>query len=225
MSLNASFRAVENREFRTLLLMLNPSLEIPKRSKIRLMIDDQFSEVHRELKNDLRGENKISLALDTWTSPNKLSFIAITAYVVNARWEYQEHLLGFEHISGAHDGENLAAITMRVLQSFEIEHRLFAITADNASNNNTLRRQLARRLQREYQLPWDASRHTVPCLAHVIQLVVREIIEYLNIDAPNDTEVGSWDDQQLHGSNRSSRLDNTIHKVRLSGVTFEGNIY
>ena len=194
--------------------MLNHLVEIPKRSKIRLIIDEQYLQVKKSLADDLRGDNKVSLALDTWTSPNKLSFLAITAYVVNSEWEYQEHLIGFEHISGAHDGENLAQITMKVLQDFQIEDRLFAITADNASNNGTLQKDLARRLQRECRLSWDASRHTVPCLAHVVQLVVKEMIEYLKIEAPHDRPETRWEPTIPNPSRRAPRLGDTIQKVR-----------
>ena len=178
-----------------------------------MVVDDQYLSVKHDLMRDLQGENKVSLALDTWTSPNNLAFLAITAYVIDSQWEYHEHLIGFEHIQGAHDGEKLAGITMKVLQDFKLEDRLLAITADNASNNGTLRKDLARRLQREYRLRWDATRHTIPCMAHVIQLVVKEIIGHLNIDAPNDIPVNTWDEKQFDKPAAQARLGNTIKKV------------
>ena len=186
------------------------------------MVEEQFTQVQRKIEHELEGKNKVSLALDTWTSQNKLSFIAITAYVVNEQWEYQEHLLGFEHIAGAHTGENLAKITMQVLRRYHIEHRLFAITADNASNNRTLRRELARKLQQECRLPWDAARHTVPCLTHVVQLVVKEMIQHMEIEPSSDTPDHTWEGPEVSAGARAS-LQITIQKESLGGVTQRGN--
>jgi hypothetical protein len=139
--------------------------------------------------------------------------MAITAYIITTDWRYQEHLIGFEHVSGAHDGENLADITFKVIQDFNITDRLFAITADNASNNQTLRKGLAKRLQRKSHVIWDASTHTVPCLAHVVQLVVKEMVHSLKIDTPHDKPTMTWDRIDPSLVDRTPNLSTAIHKV------------
>ena len=53
---------------------------------------------------------KISLALDCWTSPNNLSFMAVTGYYIDQDQKYKEALLGFEPLTGAHTGKHLVTV-------------------------------------------------------------------------------------------------------------------
>lgn len=191
---------------------------------MRDMIRERYKSATVELWQTLRGSNKVSIALDTWTSPNKLAFLSITAYIVNEKWEFQEHLIGFEHLSGAHTGENMAKVVMGVLKEYEIHGRLFAITADNASNNNTLRSHLTTLLRRENGPQWEMSPIKVPCLAHVIQLVVQEIVRHLKIDAPSETLSTNLDSTQLQDINTASHVGATIKKVGWREVTISSNI-
>ena len=71
--------------------------------------------------NDLGPRTKVSIALDAWSSPNHLTFLAMTAYYINTSWEYKEILLAFEPLEGCHSGKNLAAVVMDVLKEFELE--------------------------------------------------------------------------------------------------------
>ena len=50
----------------------------------------------------------ISFTLDTWTSPNALSFLGITGHWVDSNWNMMETLVDFHKLSGPHTGENLA---------------------------------------------------------------------------------------------------------------------
>ena len=80
----------------------------------------------------------MSLALDCWSSPNNLAFLAITAHLVTNKWEYKEILIGFKHVSGSHTGQRLVEIVLRILEEYQIQDQLFAITTNNASNNKIL---------------------------------------------------------------------------------------
>jgi len=63
----------------------------------------------------LPTEGRISLTADTWTSPNKLPFLAILAYWISDSWQMEEVLIGFEEIKGSHTGANMAEIINGVL--------------------------------------------------------------------------------------------------------------
>lgn len=64
--------------------------------------------------------------------------MAVTGYFIDSNWEYREVLLGFEPLSGQHTGLNLGGVLWDILQKYDIEDRILAITTDNASNNSTL---------------------------------------------------------------------------------------
>ena len=57
----------------------------------------------------------IYVAADTWTSPNKLAFLAIVAYWISDSWQIEEVLIGFEEVRGCHTGANIAGIIKDVL--------------------------------------------------------------------------------------------------------------
>ena len=100
--------------------------------------------------NDLLANHesttKVSLAVDGWSSPNHLAFLGINCYYIDRNWQYQEKLLGFEPVSGSHTGQKLAEVVESVLVKHKLETHLLAVTTDNASNNDTLWKELAEAL-------------------------------------------------------------------------------
>ena len=192
-AINASFRSVENPEFVKTYTNLKPGLQVPKRTKIRNLLKVRMDEVIASIINDMRDIPKISIALDCWTSPNNLAFMAITAYYITSDWQYKEVLIGFEHVKGSHTGARLAEVINTVLTTVDIKHKLYAITTDNASNNDTMRGKLSEVLRREHMVEWDPADTKIACLAHVVQLVVKQLLGVLKAEAVNNEPETTWD--------------------------------
>ena len=57
-----------------------------------------------DIRTSLPPAGKLSLAADTWTSPNKLAFLAIQAYWILDSRQLEEVLIGFQEIRGSHMG-------------------------------------------------------------------------------------------------------------------------
>ena len=81
---------------------------------------------------------KLSISLFCWTSPFQQAFMAITGHFIDYDWQYCEVLLGFEPLSGKHSDVILSAVVLEILQRYNIQDQIPAITTDNASNNSTL---------------------------------------------------------------------------------------
>ena len=64
--------------------------------------------------------------------------VDITAHWIDAKFRFHDSLLAFHPLEGAHTGENLAKYVMDTLVDFDLWEKLFCITTDNASNNNTM---------------------------------------------------------------------------------------
>jgi hypothetical protein len=90
LSINASFRTADNEELRRTFLMLRPSIQIPHKDMVRSLLKNKYEEVLPLLLQDLPQNAKISLAMDVWQSPFAKSFLAITAYFIDQRWQYRE---------------------------------------------------------------------------------------------------------------------------------------
>ena len=77
----------------------------------------------------------------------------------------------------------MATVVHNVLEHFKITNRLFCITTNNASNNGVMRRELEDilgGLERESSQNSDATK--IPCMAHVLQLVVKAILNAFKVD-------------------------------------------
>ena len=93
----------------------------------------------------------------------------------------QTLLLAFEILEDHHTGCNLATIVFDVLDEYDLCDKLFCITSDNASNNSTMVEQLQNHLEQR-DIDWDPEVHHIPCLAHIINLVVQAFLQKLQVD-------------------------------------------
>lgn len=188
---------------------------IISRYKFKLAFESQFEKASAELLNDLGQETKISLALDGWASSNHLSFLAIKGYYINTQWQLKEKLLDFIPIRGRHTGALMADEVLKLLSKSELQKKLLSITCDNASNNSTLTQSLQQGLQ-QLGISWSPSENTIPCLAHIINLVVQDIIQHLRLSAP--TELDNMQDlqrQQINEVDANISVPNSLRKGRI----------
>jgi hypothetical protein len=116
--------------------------------------------------------------------------MAITGYFIDADWVYREVLLGFKPLHGVYTGSNMSSVLLETLMEYKIQDRVFGLTTDNASNNKTLVDSLQQVLSN------DVNLIQTPCLAHVIQLSLNQLLDCLNAIPLNDTAETEWTDQQ-----------------------------
>jgi hypothetical protein len=88
--------------------------------------------------------------------------------------------LDFQEVSVSHTGVNLAEHVFSILLTYDIQTKLYCITTDNASNNGTMVRALARLLE-AHGITWDPVRNHIACLAHVLNLAVKKFLSTLKI--------------------------------------------
>lgn len=190
-----------------------PSLLSPKTARRRLQ--SMVKEGQEKVLSSLSKGSKLSIALDCWTSPFQQAFMAITGYFLDGDWNYREILLGFEPVHGTHTGANLSAVLLERLQQFDIQDRVLAITTDNASNNNTLITSIQESMQ-SLNLPNNTPIVRIPCLAHVIQLSLKELLGLIKANPKNDTTDHQWSDSQaqsLRACQQQQGIIYTLSKV------------
>jgi hypothetical protein len=106
-----------------------------------------------------------------------------------------EMVIGFEHLQGKHSGRNMANVVLSTLRACGInKDRILTVTSDNASNNTTL-----------VQAMMEANRildselgqlSRVPCLAHVIQLALKDLVTHLKIKPKNNKIITEWNEEE-----------------------------
>jgi hypothetical protein len=194
---------------------IKPTLLSPKTARRRLQKMVQADQ--QKILSLLPTNAKLSIALDCWTSPFQQAFMAITGYFVDKDWNYHEILLGFLPIHGQHTGAHLSETLLELLQQHDIVNRVIAITTDNASNNKTLVENLDESIQR-LQLPDFTRIVRIPCLAHVIQLCLKDLLGLMKVDPKNDTTATNWSEDENGSALRIARRQRgiiyTLAKVR-----------
>jgi len=145
--------------------------------------------------------------------------MAITGYFLDQEWNYCEVLLGFEHLLGSHTGAHLSETVIRILREHSIADRVLSITTDNATNNNTMMQAVQEMVQS--QALCDTSIFRVPCISHVIQLSLKELLGKIKANPLNDEAESEWSDartQSLQSNLRqpTRHIVDTLKKVSKS---------
>jgi hypothetical protein len=212
------FRFTEHRELDEFidvvrLAPLKPKL--PCRKTLRRYLQKNVQEKQQILLQKLPPNGKLSIALDCWTSPFNHAFIAITGYFIDQEWNYREILLGFEPLHGTHNGSNLGSTLFEILQKHGITNRVLSITTDNASNNNTMMASIQELVQSQ-DISSDTTIIRIPCIAHVIQLSLNQLLGKMKAAPENNTAETEWSDartQSLNKRQNSREIVDTLNKV------------
>ena len=143
--------------------------------------------------------------------------MAITVYFIDKEWNYREMLLGFEPLHGPHTGVNLCDVLLQLLRERQLLNRIFSVTTDNATNNETLSRALQDTLISSGGINSRDSIIRVPCMAHVIQLCLKQLLGHIRA-APKNQEIANvWSDSQvscLRDSADDGDVAHTLTKVK-----------
>jgi hAT family C-terminal dimerisation region len=125
--------------------------------------------------------------------------MAVTAHYIHetpSQLKCQARLIAFRHIPGTHEGAAIGSHFVDILVGLKIEHKVGQITADNASNNNTMLgwiedaltacsipfSRLSNRI-RYVITPLHLRNETHPgphsCFPHIINLAAQELVDSL----------------------------------------------
>lgn len=216
-SVRLPFRIVEHPAFKDLLdvaQLADSKINIPSARSIRRRLDQSAEEQRQTVLGKLPEGSKLSIALDCWTSPFSQAFMAITGYFLDQEWNYREVLLGFEHLYGSHTGDNLSKTVIEILQQYGVADRVLSITTDNASNNNTMITSVQETVQ-SFGLG-NASIFRVPCIPHVIQLSLNQLLGKIKAKPLNQEAETEWSDKRtrsLQSRQPTQEIMDTLKKV------------
>ncbi|CAG8631490.1 4121_t:CDS:2, partial [Scutellospora calospora] len=101
--------------------------------------------------------------IKTLTSLKMESFMAITIHFIDENWNLQHFVLDIFHFKRSHTGKIIADKLYNLLEEFEIETKVIALTTDNSSNMISAANFLQDKLT-------DFCHYR--CIAHILNLVV-----------------------------------------------------
>ncbi len=162
------------------------SITLSYRIKLMIFLKNQVTVVQVNILKNLSTNSKIFSSLNKWTSSNKLSFLVIMRFYYIEFWKYHKVLLNFEQIEDKHINSNLSSIIEWILQELDIQDRVMTIIMNNVSNNNVIMMTLNETLQ-----TFSVTSY-LSCLAHVIQLTVKQLLKLLMLSSKNENEKKYW---------------------------------
>ncbi|KAG0153785.1 hypothetical protein PDIDSM_2440 [Penicillium digitatum] len=120
--------------------------------------------------------------------------MAITGYFIDSDWVYREVLLGFKPLHGTHTGSYLSSVLIETLVEHNIE--------DKALSDDTI---ITR----------------IPCLAHVIQLSLNQLLARIKAVPLNESAETRWTEKQsrlAQENAKQSQISSTLNKVRYLAI-------
>ena len=83
-------------------------------------------------------KSKLSLCMDVWTGPNKMSFLGMTFTYLDDNFTIQRGLLDMVKMNKKHSGKYIAKLFQRTMDLYSIDKDMVGgVTQDNASNCGT----------------------------------------------------------------------------------------
>ncbi|CAH1435710.1 unnamed protein product [Lactuca virosa] len=154
---------------------VSEDLNLICRNTVRSDIVNMHKKEMNKLKSFLKEvPGRICLTSDLWTSITTDGYISLTAHFIDENWILQKRLLNFSDMPPPHNGISLSEKGYSMLADWGIEGKLFSITLDNASSNDTFVNILKLQLNVRKALIKDGQFFHIRCCAHILNLIVQD---------------------------------------------------
>ncbi|WVZ70872.1 hypothetical protein U9M48_019504 [Paspalum notatum var. saurae] len=167
--------------FRRFVSSLNPVFKMVSRRTISDDCIKAFQEQKKVLQDVFKNAtSRVSLTMDMWKSNQTLGYICITGHFTDSDWKMHKKILKFSFLETPHTGLAMFNVLLKFIQEWNIEDKLFAITLDNASNNNAMMKLLKKNLLDKHMLLGDGTLFHQRCGGHVLNLVCKAGFQVIN---------------------------------------------
>ncbi|KAK7261864.1 hypothetical protein RIF29_28187 [Crotalaria pallida] len=169
------FNFAEYKKIRVWLKYLNPDWIPVSRNTVKADVLKVYMREKQRLKETLASiPNRICLTSDLWTACTTEGYICLTAHYVDSNWKLNSKILNFCHMPPPHSGLEICAMLLEFLKEWNIEKKIFSITLDNATSNDTLVTILKHKLDDKNGLVAGGEFFHVRCSAHILNLIVQD---------------------------------------------------
>jgi hypothetical protein len=117
---------------------------------------------------------RISLTSDLWTSIITDGYICLNAHFLDKNWVLHKRVLNFCLMPPPHNGISLSEKIYNLLCEWGIENKVFSVTLDNASSNDTSVDMLRTQLNIKKALVCQGDLFHLRCCAHILNLIVQD---------------------------------------------------
>ena len=94
------FNTITNPELRRILFSLKPDVNLPSVSTLRRLLATEYEKTTKSIRDNIPEGQKVGLALDSWTSGNKLAISSVILYYISKSWQLKEVQIALEEVCG-----------------------------------------------------------------------------------------------------------------------------
>ena len=98
LSASIPLNAISNKELRRAFFILRPDVKIPSVRTLRNLLVKEYEMTLTAIKNQIPVGQKVSIALDGWTSQNRLAITSVILYYISRNWKLEEVQIAFEEV-------------------------------------------------------------------------------------------------------------------------------
>lgn len=131
-------------------------------------------------------DSKICLTSHVWSSQQKMGYMSLTAHFIDKDWCLNKRVICFKMIEYPHTGESLATHTFDELLSWRIHNKIFTLSLDNASNNDSAASILPSSLLLDSV---QQKLFHVRCCCHILNLIVQDGLKVLSPSIDKITDI------------------------------------
>lgn len=167
------FKKIEDPYFLEWVESMQPTFKVVGRQTLR---DDAFN-LYERMREDLHAELHnldlhVCLTSDMWTSIQNIGYMVVTAHYIDREFNIKKKIISFKELKYPHTGFAIEEAIMSCLTYWGIRSKLFTITLDNASNNNSACQELIK--NHKNALMFEGQHLHVRCCAHILNILVQD---------------------------------------------------
>jgi hypothetical protein len=98
-SAHIPWNAISNLQLRRSYKALRDDLDLPSATTLSYICRMEYALTVDAIKKQLPQRNKVSLALNGWTSTNKLAITSVIAYYMDRNWALRKVQLSFDEVN------------------------------------------------------------------------------------------------------------------------------
>ncbi|XP_019178988.1 PREDICTED: zinc finger BED domain-containing protein RICESLEEPER 2-like [Ipomoea nil] len=153
----------------------NPNFRRVSRKTARSDCLQLYEAEKNTLKKILNNVSKVSITTDMWKSHHQVvEYMVVTGHFVDASLNLQKRVLNFVKVPPPRRGTDIANAIFKCLRGWGIENKIFSVTVDNASYNDSYVRSLKENMSLSSKLVLDGQLFHVRCCAHILNLLVQD---------------------------------------------------
>ncbi len=204
--------------------MLRSDLQIAHCTKMTIMILSYYKKICDKIRLNLTESRRVSIALNAWSSSQRVAYLRVLIYWVDVEFQFREHLIEFTSFNIEHIDRQLMMKLMKILKNYAIKNKLFEIVINNASNNSILKEKLEK-IMSHHEFRWDRTQNFINCLTHIINLVTQDFIQALESKTITDNVIAQLKNDQVQDIETSRELSVVIKKILLRMIMQKSNAF